>query len=73
MAELAKDDDEKVDDVPLVFKRARTSLSVEAHIPLTVVPPPPPLSAALKRKRTGHTKSTTATTKKHKPTKDLEA
>ena len=69
MAELAKDDDEEVDDTPLVFKRARTSPSVEAHVPLTVVPS----SDVHKRKRTGRTKSTTATSKRHTPTKDLEA
>ena len=73
MAELAKDDDEEVDDTHIVFKRARTSPSVKAPIPLTVVPPPPPPSAALKRKCTGRTKSTTTTSKRHKPTTDLEA
>ena len=73
MAELALDDDEEVDDTPLVFKRARTSTSVESPVPLTVVPPPPPPSEAPKRKRTGRTKSTIATLKRHKPSKDLEA
>ena len=72
MAELARDDEE-IDDVPLVSKRARTSSSVEAPVPLTVVPPPPPPSATNKRKRTGRTKSTAATSKRHKATKDLEA
>ena len=72
MVELAKDNDEEVDDTPLVFKRARTSSSIEALVPLTVVPPPPPPSAATKRKRTGCTKSTAATTKRHRPS-DLEA
>ena len=72
MAELAKDDDEEVDDVPLVFKRARTSPSVEAPVPLTVVSPPPSPFDSLKRKRTGRTKSTAATTKRHRPS-DLEA
>ena len=72
MAELAKDDDEEVDDTPLVFKCARTSSSIKAPIPLTVVPPPPPLFATTKRKRTGHTKSTIATSKRHRPS-DLEA
>ena len=69
MAELAKDNDEEVDDTPLVFKSARTSPSVEAPVPLTVVPP----SDVHKRKRTGCTKSTAATSKRQKPTKDLEA
>ena len=55
MAELEKDDDEEVNDTPLVFKRARTFTSVESPVPLTVVPPPPPPSAAPKRKRTGRT------------------
>ena len=73
MAELAKDDDEEVDDTPLVFKRARTSTSVEVPVPLLVVPPPPPPSDAPKRKRTSHTKSTAATSKRHKSSKDLEA
>ena len=68
MAELAKDDDEDIDDTPLVFKRARTSSSIEALVPLTVVPPSSPPSAATKRKRTGRTKYTAATTKRHRPT-----
>ena len=74
MAELAKNDDEEVDNAPLIFKRAKTSTfsSIEAPVPLTVVPPPP-LSDTLKRKRTGRTKSTAATSKRHKATKDLEA
>ena len=66
MAELAKDDDEEIDDTPLLFKCAMTSSSIEALVPLTVVPPPPPPSDAPKRKRTGHTKSTAINTKKHK-------
>ena len=73
MAELAKDDDEEVDDVPLVSKRARTSTFVEAPVPLTVVPPSRLPSDAPKRKRSGRTKSTAATSKRHKPSKDLEA
>ena len=73
MAELARDDDEEVDDVPLVSKRARTSTSVEAPVPLTVVPPSRLPSDAPKRKRTGRTKSTATTSKRHKPSKDLEA
>ena len=73
MAELEKDDDEEIDDVSLVSKRARTSTFVEAPVPLTVVPPPRLPSDAPKRKRTGRTKSTAATSKRHKPSKDLEA
>ena len=72
MAELAEDDDEEDDVAPLVFKYARTSSSIDAPVSLTVVPPPPPPFVTTKRKCTGHTKSTAATSKKHKPT-DLEA
>ena len=68
MAELTRDDNEEVDDVPIVFKCARTSSSttIEDPVPLTVVPPPLPPSDAPKRKRTGRTKSTAVNTKRHK-------